>query len=83
MGNPIKKSRASTPFTFEAIVIALLGFGTPEKTAAESLHTNQSGRDVPEHHLRSNPTQLIEDKVICYVQRFVLQIPEAGLHFVA
>jgi hypothetical protein len=26
---------------------------------------------------------LIEDKVICYVQRFVLQIPEAGLHFVA
>jgi hypothetical protein len=30
MGNPIKKSRASTPFIFEAIVIALLGFGTPE-----------------------------------------------------
>jgi len=26
---------------------------------------------------------LIEDKVICYVQRFVLQIPEAGLHSVA
>jgi hypothetical protein len=53
------------------------------QTAAESLHTNQSGRDVLEHHLRCNPTQLIEDKVICYVQRFVLQIPQAGLHFAA
>jgi hypothetical protein len=53
------------------------------QTAAESLHANQSGRDVLEHHLRCNPTQLIEDKVICYVQRFVLQIPQAGLHFAA
>jgi hypothetical protein len=30
MGNPIKKSRASTPFTLEAIVTALLVCGTPE-----------------------------------------------------
>ena len=34
----------------------------------ESLHPNQSARDVMKHHRRCNPTQLVEDKIIRYVQ---------------
>src|SRR6266700_6570006 len=39
------------------------------QTAPESLHTNQSARNVLKHYLRCNPTQLVEDKIIRYVQR--------------